>query len=74
MRRLLLLAVLLAGCAPAARGEGDALRSAKELFFDRKYSEARQAWQAVSRQGGPESAAASYWIARCSEPATFGSA
>jgi hypothetical protein len=67
VRRLVLVALVLAACVPAARTETDPLRSAKELFFDRKYAEARQAWQAVLRQGGPEAAAASYWIARCSE-------
>jgi hypothetical protein len=67
MRRLLLVAVLLVAGASAARGQSDALRNAKELFFDRKYSEARQAWQAVARPGGPDAVAASYWIARCSE-------
>jgi hypothetical protein len=67
MRRFFLVAVLLVAGASAARGQGDALRNAKELFFDRKYSEARQAWQAVARQGGPDAVAASYWIARCSE-------
>lgn len=67
MRRLLLIALTLVACVPAARTETDPLRSAKELFFDRKYAEARQAWQAVSRKGGPDAAVASYWIARCSE-------
>jgi hypothetical protein len=67
VRRLLGLALLLVSCAPAARTDADSLRTAKELFFDRKYAEARQAWQAVLRQGGPDAAAATYWIARCSE-------
>jgi tetratricopeptide (TPR) repeat protein len=44
------------------------LRSAKALFFDGKYAEARQAWEAVRAAAkGPESTAALYWIARCSE-------
>jgi tetratricopeptide (TPR) repeat protein len=44
------------------------LRSAKALFFDGKYAEARQAWEAVRASArGPESTAALYWIARCSE-------
>jgi hypothetical protein len=67
VRRLLGLVLLLASCAPAARSDPDSLRTAKELFFDRKYAEARQAWQAVLRQGGSDAAPASYWIARCSE-------
>ncbi len=67
MRRTLLVALVLGGAFSAARAEADALGTAKELFFDRKYAEARQAWQAVLRQGGPDAAAANYWIARCSE-------
>jgi hypothetical protein len=67
VKRYVLLALLLVAFVPAARGQGDALRNAKELFFDRKYAEARQAWQAVAGQGGPDAVAASYWIARCSE-------
>jgi hypothetical protein len=67
MRRLLLLALVLLAGAPVVDGATEPLRSAKELFFDRKYAEAREAWQAVSRQGGPDAQAASYWIARCSE-------
>jgi hypothetical protein len=67
VRRLFLPALLLVACAPAARGQQDALRNGKELFFDRKYAEARQAWQTVSRQGGPDAVAATYWVARCSE-------
>jgi hypothetical protein len=74
-RRVLGLAALLAlgGAAaviaqPAAPADADRLRSAKELFFDRKYAEARTAWQAVQAAGrGPEAEAASYWVARCSE-------
>jgi hypothetical protein len=65
--RFLLLALLLVGYAPSAQTRADSLRTAKELFFDRKYAEARQAWQAVTQKGGPDAAAASYWIARCSE-------
>ena len=44
------------------------LRSAKALFFDGKYAEARQAWEAVRASArGAEATAALYWIARCSE-------
>src|SRR5262249_53065515 len=67
VRRLVLLMLLLAASVPAARGQSGALRDAKELFFDRKYSEARQAWQAVAREGRPEAGGPSHWIARCSE-------
>ncbi len=68
MKRLLLWAVLvLTTPLVQAQGEADRLRTAKTLFFDRKYAEARQAWQAVKSQGGLDASAASYWIARCSE-------
>lgn len=72
MRPLALALVVAAGLmAPAAaRGEVDAeqLRAAKTLFFDRKYAEARAAWQAVRDEGrGSEAQAALYWIARCSD-------
>jgi tetratricopeptide (TPR) repeat protein len=44
------------------------LRSAKALFFDGKYAEARQAWEAVRAAArGAEATASLYWIARCSE-------
>lgn len=72
--------VALAACVtsvagPAAQAAGTAapasaaerLRVAKELFFDRKYAEARAAWEAVRAAGGPQSLAAQYWIARSSE-------
>jgi tetratricopeptide (TPR) repeat protein len=47
--------------------DGERLRAAKTLFFDRKYAEARQAWQAVEAGSGDDAEAAAYWIARCSE-------
>ena len=44
------------------------LRSAKALFFDGKYAEARKAWEAVRTAArGADATAALYWIARCSE-------
>jgi len=53
-----LLFVLLAPARP----------SAKELFFDGRYAEARQAWDAVRASSrGADATAALYWIARCSE-------
>lgn len=52
----------------AAPTVAEQLRSAKALFFDGKYAEARAAWEAVRKSSrGAESAAALYWIARCSE-------
>jgi hypothetical protein len=60
--------VLLGGSAIVlAQGDPDRLRNAKALFFDRKYAEARQAWEAIQAGHGPEAEAAPYWIARCSE-------
>jgi hypothetical protein len=71
MRRVL-AALLLAGLAmpPAAAAQADAerLRAAKELFFDRSYGEAREAWQSIAASGrGADAQAALYWVARCSE-------
>ena len=68
---LVLGASLLAG-APAASAApapvAEQLRSAKALFFDGKYAEARQTWEAVRGTArGAEATAALYWIARCSE-------
>jgi hypothetical protein len=65
---LALLALALGGVPRAqAQGSADALRAAKELFFDKKYDEARRAWQAIAGAKGPEAEAAAYWVARCSE-------
>jgi hypothetical protein len=62
----LLAAPRFAPAAPATVAEQ--LRSAKALFFDGKYVEARQAWEAVRASSrGPESVTALYWIAHCSE-------
>jgi len=67
------LAALLVGAIllpAAAWGQADAekLRTAKALFFDRQYAEAREAWQAVRASShGADAQAALYWIARCSE-------
>jgi hypothetical protein len=64
-----LLAVPAPPADPAPQGaEAERLRTAKELFFDRKYTQARAAWQDVlSRAQGGQAATAAYWIARCSE-------
>ena len=67
-RVALLGLVLLGGSAVAfAQADPDRLRNAKALFFDRKYADARQAWEAIQAGRGPEAEAAAYWIARCSE-------
>jgi tetratricopeptide (TPR) repeat protein len=63
MRFMAGLLLLFSTAAFAADG-----RSAKELFFDRDYAAARQAWEALHRSGeGPEARRALYWMARCSE-------
>lgn len=43
------------------------LNEAKALFFDRKYEESRAKWAEIAQAQGPNSEAATYWIARCSE-------
>jgi hypothetical protein len=54
--------------APVLLAQGEALRSAKALFFDHKYAEARTAWSAVAKSEPPPARdEALYWIARCSE-------
>jgi hypothetical protein len=60
---------LLAGAAVVhAQADPERVRTAKALLFDRKYAEARQAWEAVRASStGQEAAAATYWLARCSE-------
>jgi hypothetical protein len=51
-----------------AQADVEGLRTAKTLFFDRKYAEARQAWEAVRAAAkGTEAEAPAYWVARCSE-------
>ena len=62
----MLLAVLVFA-PPSLAQDSESLRSAKALVFDRKYAEARQAWQQILAAGGPEAETAPYWVARCSE-------
>lgn len=65
-----LLALLACSAAAPAAAQTDAekLRSAKALFFDRKYAEARQAWQSIrADSSGGDADTAAYWVARCSE-------
>ncbi|MBI3932113.1 MAG: hypothetical protein HY317_01735 [Acidobacteria bacterium] len=64
------LALLLSVLAVEASAQADAerLRSAKALFFDGRYADARAIWQAVAQQAaGADADAAAYWTARCSE-------
>ncbi len=71
MKRLVCLLLLAAGCARlagAANVDDDTLRKAKAMFFDRRYVEARYAWQQVKdRSSGERADVAAYWVARCSE-------
>jgi tetratricopeptide (TPR) repeat protein len=71
MRRLaraLLLPILLLPATARGEDAAETLRNAKTLFFDRHYAQAREAWRAIAASGeGPESRAALYWTARCSE-------
>ena len=70
MKRACLLGLLLlTAAAPAfAQAEADRLRAAKELVFDKKYAEARTAWQQIlTAASGSEAETAAYWVARCSE-------
>lgn len=71
MRARLLALALVALLAPAAvwpQADSEKLRTAKALFFDRDYTQARQAWQAIRMAGhGVDAQTALYWIARCSE-------
>ncbi len=62
----LLLAVLVFAL-PRFAQDSEPLRNAKTLVFDRKYAEARQAWQQILAAGGLEAETAAYWVARCSE-------
>ncbi|MGE5125928.1 MAG: hypothetical protein ACM3PV_06540 [Betaproteobacteria bacterium] len=64
----LALVALLLPAAARPQVDTERLRTAKALFFDREYAQARQAWQAIrSSGGGADAQAALYWIARCSE-------
>lgn len=72
VRMAVVVGLSLPVAAPPAQAApipvAEQLRSAKALFFDGKYAEARQAWEAVRASArGAESTTALYWIARCSE-------
>jgi len=70
VKRVWLVAALVV-CATAgvrAQGDPERLRAAKALFFDRKYAEARAAWQQVlAASRGSDADTAAYWVARASE-------
>lgn len=73
MRILVTLVVSAAALLPLAppvdaAGSPEELRTAKALFFDRKYTEARRAWRQIMASPDLDDAdAAAYWVARCSE-------
>lgn len=70
MRRLAAALLLLLGAAGGllAQADADRLRTAKALFFDRKYVEARAAWQQIlASSPGADGDTAAYWVARASE-------
>jgi hypothetical protein len=63
--RLVLLALFLVA---AGAEDAERVRLAKELYFDRKYTAAREAWQGVlAKAQGAEGDQAAYWVARSSE-------
>lgn len=65
---LLVLALLASAAAARAQTDPERVRTAKTLFFDRKYAEARQAWEAVRASSrGVDAEAPAYWVARCTE-------
>jgi tetratricopeptide (TPR) repeat protein len=60
--------VLAAAGGLVAQADPERLRAAKALFFDRKYAEARAAWQQVlAASRGADAETAAYWVARSSE-------
>lgn len=66
-----LLSSVVVACllvVPVFAEDSERLRNAKTLVFDRRYGEAREAWQGILATGtAPEAETAAYWIARCSE-------
>lgn len=68
VRSAVALALLLAASPAWAQPDADRLKSAKALFFDRKYAEARQAWlRILAGARGAEADTAAYYVARSSE-------
>jgi hypothetical protein len=71
-RRLAVFAWLalaaVGGFLGSASADPERLRAAKELVFDKKYAEARDAWQAILKTStGADADTAAFWVARCSE-------
>ena len=68
MRPAALLLLVLAASPALAQPDQEQLKTAKALTLDRKYAEARQAWQRIlAAARGAEADTAAYWIARSSE-------
>jgi len=68
MRPAALLLLALAVSPAQAQTDPDRLKTAKALTLDRKYAEARQAWQRIlAGARGAEADTAAYWVARSSE-------
>jgi tetratricopeptide (TPR) repeat protein len=68
MKRLLVLVLLVGAAGLVAQPEAERAKNAKALMFDRKYAEARKAWQDVlATAKGREAEMAAFQIARCSE-------
>lgn len=67
MKRLLACALLLVALPALAQGDSERLKTAKTLFFDKKYGEAREIWLQVKATTGADADTAAYWAARCSE-------
>lgn len=61
------LIALSAFSFPLSLGMETDLNEAKALFFDRKYEESRSKWTEIADAKGPNTEAATYWVARCSE-------
>lgn len=61
-------ALVLALAAPATLAQAEVdTRTAKALFFDKNYAEARALWEKAAAGRGPDADAAAYWVARCSD-------
>lgn len=68
MRPAALLLMALAVAPAQAQPDQERLKGAKALYFDRRYAEARQAWQRILASArGAEADTAAYWVARSSE-------
>lgn len=68
MRAVAAVVLTLLAVPAVAQPDAERLKTAKALFFDRKYAEARQAWERIlAGSRGAEADAAAYWVARSSE-------